>query len=139
MVTSSSLLVFPAKCSAFPLSAGAFVWWQPNNQAPKEMLDQVCSALANDVLDVCTAYIQKTAVERAVPETDKRLANVGSRGHFLSLFLPVSLTVCLSLSLSFYLSLPPSLPPSLSPSPPPPSLSLSLSLFFLLNIVAAKE
>ncbi|XP_070201958.1 CCR4-NOT transcription complex subunit 1-like isoform X11 [Littorina saxatilis] len=46
-----------------------------NNQPPKEMLDQACSAIAGDVVDVCTAFIQKTAVERAVPEMDKRLAN----------------------------------------------------------------
>ena len=49
-----------------------------NNQPPKDMLDQACSAIANEVVDICTAFIQKTAVERAVPEMDKRLASVSS-------------------------------------------------------------
>ena len=51
---------------------------QVNNQPPKDMLDQACSAIANEVVDICTAFIQKTAVERAVPEMDKRLASVSS-------------------------------------------------------------
>ena len=55
---------------------------QGNNQLPKDMLDQACSAIANEVVDICTAFIQKTAVERAVPEMDKRLASVSSYFSF---------------------------------------------------------
>ena len=55
---------------------------QVNNQPPKDMLDQACSAIANEVVDICTAFIQKTAVERAVPEMDKRLASVSSYFSF---------------------------------------------------------
>ena len=51
---------------------------QVNNQPPKDMLDQACSTIASDVVDICTAFIQKTAVERAVPEMDKRLSSVSS-------------------------------------------------------------
>ena len=40
------------------------------------MVEQACQAIANDVVDTCTAFIQKTAVEKAAPEMDKRLAYV---------------------------------------------------------------
>ncbi|XP_076470610.1 CCR4-NOT transcription complex subunit 1-like isoform X2 [Babylonia areolata] len=46
----------------------------PNLPAHKDVVDQVSSTLANEMVDICTAFIQKTAVERAGPETDKRLA-----------------------------------------------------------------
>nr|KAG5712160.1 hypothetical protein BaRGS_014510 [Batillaria attramentaria] len=44
------------------------------SQQQKEMIDQCAQAIASEVAEFCTAFIQKTAVERAVPEMDKRLS-----------------------------------------------------------------
>jgi len=47
----------------------------PNgNMQQKEQLEQVAQSIANDNLELCCVFIQKTAVERALHETDKRLA-----------------------------------------------------------------
>jgi len=45
------------------------------NIQQKEQLEQVAQTVANDNLEMCCVFIQKTAVERALHETDKRLAN----------------------------------------------------------------
>lgn len=44
------------------------------NAQQKEQLEQVAQTIANDNLELCCVFIQKTAVERALHETDKRLA-----------------------------------------------------------------
>lgn len=44
------------------------------NQQQKEMIEVCAQCVANDVTEFATAFIQKTAVERAVPEMDKRLS-----------------------------------------------------------------
>ena len=43
----------------------------------KELLEQTANSIATDVVDFCTAFTQKTAVDKAVPEIDKRLSGVG--------------------------------------------------------------
>ncbi|CAH1107243.1 unnamed protein product [Psylliodes chrysocephalus] len=39
----------------------------------KEMIDQAASVIANDNMELACAFVQKTAVEKAIPEIDKRL------------------------------------------------------------------
>lgn len=39
----------------------------------KDWIDQAVSAIADDNAELACAYIQKTAVEKALPEIDKRL------------------------------------------------------------------
>ncbi|CAG9826421.1 unnamed protein product [Diabrotica balteata] len=41
----------------------------------KEMIDQACSVVASDNMELGCAFIQKTAVEKAIPEIDKRLVS----------------------------------------------------------------
>lgn len=45
------------------------------NSQQKDQLEQVAQIIANDNLEMCCVFIQKTAVERALHETDRRLAN----------------------------------------------------------------
>ena len=40
------------------------------------MIEQATQILAQDNAELACAYIQKSAVEKAIPEIDKRLANV---------------------------------------------------------------
>lgn len=44
-------------------------------QQQKELVEQAAQMLAQDNVELCCAYIQKTAVEKALPEMDKRLHN----------------------------------------------------------------
>jgi CCR4-NOT transcription complex subunit 1 len=39
----------------------------------KEMIEQAASIIANDNMELACAFVQKTAVEKAIPEIDKRL------------------------------------------------------------------
>ncbi|XP_023027069.1 CCR4-NOT transcription complex subunit 1 isoform X2 [Leptinotarsa decemlineata] len=39
----------------------------------KEMIEQAASVIANDNMELACAFVQKTAVEKAIPEIDKRL------------------------------------------------------------------
>ncbi|KAJ8950014.1 hypothetical protein NQ318_002425 [Aromia moschata] len=39
----------------------------------KEMIDQAANVIANDNMELACAFVQKTAVEKAIPEIDKRL------------------------------------------------------------------
>ncbi|KAL4234231.1 CCR4-NOT transcription complex subunit 1 [Mactra antiquata] len=45
-----------------------------NNPQQKEMIEQAIQMIAQDNTELTSAFIQKTAVERAIPEMDKRLA-----------------------------------------------------------------
>jgi len=40
------------------------------------MIEQAAQIISQDNTELASAFIQKTAVERAIPEMDKRLANV---------------------------------------------------------------
>ena len=48
------------------------------NLQQKDQLDLVAQNIASDNLELCCVFIQKTAVERALHETDKRLATVSN-------------------------------------------------------------
>lgn len=54
----------------------------------KELIDQAAQAIAQDNTELACAYIQKTAVEKAIPEIEKRLAPVGvfCLHHFVQSF-----------------------------------------------------
>lgn len=41
-----------------------------------EMIDQACAMCANDNLELACAFIQKTAIEKAIIEIEKCLKNV---------------------------------------------------------------
>lgn len=41
----------------------------------KEMIEQAASVIANDNMELACAFVQKTAVEKAIPEIDKRLVS----------------------------------------------------------------
>jgi CCR4-NOT transcription complex subunit 1 len=42
----------------------------------KEAVEQAAQILSQDNVELCCAFIQKMAVEKAIPEMDKRLHNV---------------------------------------------------------------
>lgn len=42
----------------------------------KEMIDHTAQIAAQDNMELACAFIQKTAIEKAVPEIDKRLMTV---------------------------------------------------------------
>ena len=54
----------------------SFIWLQGATQQQKEMIEQAAQIISQDNTELASAFIQKTAVERAIPEMDKRLANV---------------------------------------------------------------
>lgn len=45
-------------------------------QAVKELVEQAATIAAQDNMELACAFIQKTAIEKAIPEIDKRLLNV---------------------------------------------------------------
>ena len=49
---------------------------QGATQPQKELIEQAAQVLAQDNTELACAFIQKTAVEKAIPEMDKRLATV---------------------------------------------------------------
>ena len=49
---------------------------QGATQQQKDMIEQATQVIAQDNTELASAFIQKTAVERAIPEMDKRLATV---------------------------------------------------------------
>lgn len=51
--------------------------FQGATQQQKDMIEQAAQIIAQDNTELASAFIQKTACERAIPEMDKRLANVG--------------------------------------------------------------
>jgi len=49
----------------------------------KELIEQAAQVIASDNAELATAFLQKTAVEKAIPEIDKRLTNVyGFTDHY---------------------------------------------------------
>lgn len=42
----------------------------------KELIEQAAQVIATDNAELATAFLQKTAVEKAIPEIEKRLTNV---------------------------------------------------------------
>ena len=53
-----------------------FVGLQGATQAQKDQIEQAAQVLAQDNTELACVFIQKTAVEKAIPEMDKRLATV---------------------------------------------------------------
>ena len=51
-------------------------------QPPKEVVEQTISMVAQDNMEVACCFIQKTAIEKALMDIDKRMATVGSRSGF---------------------------------------------------------
>jgi len=49
---------------------------QGANQQQKDMIEQAASLISEDNTELACAFIQKTAVEKALPEMDKRLTTV---------------------------------------------------------------
>ena len=54
---------------------------QGATQPQKELIEQAAQVLAQDNTELACAFIQKTAVEKAIPEMDKRLATVRCMQH----------------------------------------------------------
>jgi len=52
------------------------VFLQGANQQQKDMIEQAASLISEDNTELACAFIQKTAVEKALPEMDKRLTTV---------------------------------------------------------------
>ena len=51
----------------------------------KEMIEQAAQILAQVNVELCCAFIQKNAVEKAIPEMDKRLATVSLTTNVLTI------------------------------------------------------
>lgn len=52
------------------------ILFQGANQQQKDMIEQAASVISEDNTELACAFIQKTAVEKALPEMDKRLTTV---------------------------------------------------------------
>ncbi len=50
--------------------------YQGATQPQKELIEAAAQAVAQDNVELACTFIQKTAVEKAIPEMDKRLATV---------------------------------------------------------------
>ena len=53
-----------------------FITFQNATQPQKDIIEQAAQLIAQENTELASAFIQKTAVERAIPEMDKRLATV---------------------------------------------------------------
>lgn len=53
---------------------GIFI--QGANQQQKDMIERAASLVSEENTELACAFIQKTAVEKALPEMDKRLTTV---------------------------------------------------------------
>ena len=62
------------------------------------MIEKAADAVAVDNVELACAFVQKTAMEKAVPEMDKRLGEVEK---FCCCFVLFFLFVCLSVCLSY--------------------------------------
>ena len=47
----------------------------------RELADSVATSIAEDNMELACAFIQKAAIEKAIPEIDKRLLSVRTRTH----------------------------------------------------------
>ena len=52
------------------------ITFQNATQPQKDIIEQAAQLIAQENTELASAFIQKTAVERAIPEMDKRLATV---------------------------------------------------------------
>lgn len=52
------------------------IFIQGANQQQKDMIERAASVVSEDNTELACAFIQKTAVEKALPEMDKRLTTV---------------------------------------------------------------
>lgn len=53
------------------------IFIQGANQQQKDMIERAASLVSEENTELACAFIQKTAVEKALPEMDKRLTTVG--------------------------------------------------------------
>ena len=67
------LIVFTRVSS---LTGGASVCHQGATAQQKELIEQAAQVLSQDNVELACAFIQKNAVEKAIPDMDKRLATV---------------------------------------------------------------
>lgn len=51
-------------------------WLQNATPQQKELVEQAATIAAQDNMELACAFIQKTAIEKAIPEIDKRLLTV---------------------------------------------------------------
>lgn len=51
-------------------------WFQGATPQQKELVEQAATIAAQDNMELACAFIQKTAIEKAIPEIDKRLLTV---------------------------------------------------------------
>ncbi len=49
-------------------------------QQQKELIEQAAGVVATDNVELACCFIQKCAVEKAIPEMDRRLATVSQSG-----------------------------------------------------------
>ena len=52
----------------------------------KELIEQAAQVIATDNAELATTFLQKTAVEKAIPEIDKHLTNVCALRYNLCIF-----------------------------------------------------
>lgn len=65
------------------------VWCvQGATQQQKDLIEQASSMAAQDNMELACAFIQKTAIEKAIPEIDKHLITVSFFFHSHFLFNP---------------------------------------------------
>jgi CCR4-NOT transcription complex subunit 1 len=60
---------------------------QTANNNHKELAEQAANLVAQENIELACAFIQKTAIEKAIVEIDKRLANVRIFSHTFLLIL----------------------------------------------------
>lgn len=58
---------------------------QGATQQQKDLIEQASTMTAQDNMELACAFIQKTAIEKAIPEIDKHLITVSFLFHFFSL------------------------------------------------------
>lgn len=54
-------------------------WLQGATPQQKDLVEQAATIAAQDNMELACAFIQKTAIEKAIPEIDKRLLTVSYR------------------------------------------------------------
>ena len=69
-----------------------FLYNQGATQQQKDMIEQAAQVIAQDNTELASAFIQKTAVERAIPEMDKRLATVSVWSIFINYYCKKNVT-----------------------------------------------
>lgn len=67
---------FPVDMRSLFVSCHLCPQYTGSSETLKAMIDSACQQVATDNIEVACTYIQKTAVEKVVPEMDKRIAEV---------------------------------------------------------------